>query len=89
MSSNFSFHNLIDELKKDGTTEDEKKIGEILDKIYQEREGKYVWFFEILNQESHSRRFDHVDVSNAPTSNEVQAIFNKIQDIQTLKSNNV
>ena len=81
--------NLIDELKKDGTTEDEKKIGEILDKIYQEREGKYVWFFEILNQESHSRRFDHVDVSNAPTSNEVQAIFNKIQDIQTLKSNNV
>ncbi|CAN5183893.1 hypothetical protein BH09PAT1_BH09PAT1_2210 [soil metagenome] len=77
---------LISELEKTQTTEDEKRVAEILKKIYLEKENKYVWFFEILNQESHYRRFDHVDISNAPTSNEVQAIFNKIQEIQTLNT---
>jgi len=73
---------LMSELKKQDTTVDDKKMAEILDKIYQGRESKYVWFFDILNQESHYRRYDHVDISNAPTSNEVQAIFDKIEEIR-------
>ena len=79
---------LIDELKKDTATEEENKIAEILNKIYQEREDKYVWFFDILNQESHYRRFDHVDISNAPTSQEVETIFNNIQKVDELNLHN-
>ncbi len=77
---------LVSNLKVNEASDDEKKTAGILDKIYQEKEGKFIWFFEILNQESHYRRFDHVDISNASTSNEVQAIFNKIQEIHALNS---
>ncbi|MEK7570910.1 MAG: AAA family ATPase [Patescibacteria group bacterium] len=77
---------LVSNLKVNEASDDEKITAGILDQIYQEKEGKYIWFFEILNQESHYRRLDHVDISNAPTSNEVQAIFNKIQEIQTLNT---
>ena len=79
-------NSLISNLNKDGTTDDDKKISFILEEIYKEKDGKYIWFFEILNQESHYRRLDHVDVSNAPTSKEVEKIFKKIQEIHYLYS---
>jgi len=79
-------NSLSSNLKKDGATEDEKKISLILEEIYKEKDGKYVWFFEILNQESHYRRLDHVDVSHAPTSKEVEKIFKIIQEIHNLIS---
>lgn len=75
---------LVSNLNNDGTTEEHKEIASILEQIRQEKDGKYVWFFEILNQESHYRRNDHVDISNAPTSIEVKTIFNNIQKIHNL-----
>jgi len=79
---------IISNLKKDGVSADYKKIASILDQIKLEKEGKYVWFFEILNQESHYRRFDHVDISNAPTSNEVETVYKSIQAIHKLIKTN-
>jgi len=75
---------IIPNFKKDGVDEDYKKIASILEQIKNEKEGKYIWFFEILNQESHYRRYDHVDISNAPTSTEVETIFKNIQAINNL-----
>jgi len=75
---------LIRNLNMDGTTDDNKQIASILEDILNEQNGKYVWFFDILNQESHYRRFDHVNISHAPTSNEVNNVFEKIQDIDNL-----
>ena len=72
---------LIKNLNIAGTTEDDKKISSILEDIYKEKDGNYVWFFEILNQESHYRRLDHINISHAPTSKEVEIIFKKIQEI--------
>lgn len=72
---------IISNLNKDGVSADYKKIASILNQIKLEREGKYIWFFEILNQESHYRRYDHVDISNAPTSNEVETVYKSIQAI--------
>jgi DNA sulfur modification protein DndD len=78
---------LISNLKKDKTTDDQKSIASILEEIKSAKDTEYVWFFEILNQESHYRRLDHVDVSNAPTSKEVEKIFQKIQGINKLVDN--
>ena len=77
---------LISNLKKDGTTNDEKEITAILEEMYKEKESSLVWFFNILNQESHHRRYDHVNISNAPTSVEVRNVFNKIQEVNNFKA---
>lgn len=79
---------IISNFKKDGVNADCKKIASILETIIREKDNKYVWFFEILNQESHYRRFDHIDISNAPTSTEVETIFNNIQKIHDLIQTN-
>jgi len=76
---------LKDTLGKNDCTEEQKKIAKIAEDILNEK-GNFPWFFEVLNQESHNRRFDHIDVSNAPTSQEVKKIFNKIQEIKNLNS---
>jgi hypothetical protein len=55
---------LISCLKKSYTTDDQKSIASILEKIKSSKDTEYIWFFEILNQESHYRRLDHVNVSN-------------------------
>lgn len=68
--------------KTDCTTE-QKNMARIAGEILSEK-GTFPWFFDILNQESHNRRFDHVDISNAPTSQEVEKIFNKIKEIHSL-----
>ncbi|MCX6740335.1 MAG: AAA family ATPase [Candidatus Parcubacteria bacterium] len=77
---------LISNLNKPDTQPDQKKIANLLEEIGKEKEGKYIWLFEILNQESHYRRFDHVNISNAPTSKEVENIFNIIQKIESLSN---
>ncbi len=77
---------LVSNLNNKDASDEYKQIASILEQIKQENDGKYVWFFEILNQESHYRRFDHVDVSNAPTSKEVETIFENIQKIHKLYS---
>lgn len=77
---------LNDILKR--SSDDDKEIAGLLQSILKEKEGKYIWFFEILNQESHHRRFDHVDISNAPTSKEVEIIYKNIQKIHELNSRN-
>jgi DNA sulfur modification protein DndD len=74
-----------DILGKSDCTEEQKKISKIAEDILNEK-GSFPWFFEVLNQESHNRRFDHVDVSNAPTSKEVEKIFSKIQEINNIYS---
>ena len=79
---------IISNLKKDGVDADYKKIASILEQIKNEKDGKYIWFFEILNQESHYRRYDHVDISNAPTSTEVETIYKSIQKIHDLINTN-
>lgn len=77
---------LVSNLNNDDTSDEYKQIASILEQIRQEKDGKYIWFFEILNQESHYRRNDHIDISNAPTSQEVETIFNNIQKIHELNS---
>ena len=77
---------LIKNLNMPETTDDDKKISSILENIYKEKDKKYVWFFDILNQESHYRRLDHVNISHAPTSKEVENIFKKIQEIHQIYS---
>lgn len=79
---------IISNLKKDGVDADYKKIASILEQIKNEKDGKYIWFFEILNQESHYRKYDHVDISNAPTSTEVETIYKSIQKIHDLINTN-
>jgi DNA sulfur modification protein DndD len=74
-----------EELSKPACSEEQKNIAKIAEEILNEK-GNYLWFFEVLNQESHNRRFDHVDVSNAPTSQEVVKIFKKIQEIYQLST---
>lgn len=70
-------------LGKNTCTEEQKKIAKIAEDILNEK-GNFPWFFEILNQESHNRRFDHIDLSNASTSQEVEKIFQKIQEIYNI-----
>jgi DNA sulfur modification protein DndD len=74
-----------DILGKSDCTEEQKKIAKIAEDIMNEK-GNFPWFFEVLNQESHNRRFDHVNVSNAPTSKEVEKVFSKIQEINSICS---
>jgi DNA sulfur modification protein DndD len=74
-----------DNLKKADCTTEQKNIAKIAEEILNEK-GSFPWFFDILNQESHNRRFDHVNISNSPTSQEVEKIFNKIKEIFILSS---
>jgi len=85
---NIVIKKLIRNLDMEGATDDDKKISSILKDIYEERDGKYLWFFEILNQESHYRRLDHINISHAPTSKEVEKMFKKINEIYELCSSN-
>jgi len=74
-----------EELKKESCTEEQKKVAKVVEDILNEK-GSFPWFFEVLNQESHNRRFDHIDVSNAPTSQEVEKVYKKIQEIDNLNN---
>lgn len=79
---------LINNLKN-SSIQDEKDIATILEEISNDKDTKYPWFFEILNQESHYRRFDHIDISNAPPSQEVRRVFDKIKSIYILSQQSV
>lgn len=74
--------NSINKKFKDSDNQNEKETSKVCKEILEWKH--YPWFFNILNQESHNRRFDHIDVSNAPTSQEVQKIFRKIQEIHNI-----
>lgn len=69
-----------DNLGKTDRTDEEKAISVIAGDILNHK-GSMPYFFEIINQESHHRRFDHIEISHAPTSQEVVNIFQKIQEI--------
>lgn len=72
---------------KNEQSEDEKKIGDIIEKVLEQKEGDYLWLFNILNQESHNRRFDHVNIQHAPSSSEVETIYETIKKIKSLVKN--
>ena len=72
---------ILDEIEKQGKAE----IALIAKEI-KSKKSSIPWFFDVLNQESHYRRYDHVNISGAPTSNEVKFIFEKIKEIDDLIS---